>query len=108
MLPLSMEGLPPASSSVTKFRMQSMAATRSMLAQAVQFRTDQRYATDWKRWMWFILLWMGDDSLESCFMVNLDERWRVETTLNYIQQCFYVRGLRASTVMGSLSHISPL
>ena len=76
MLPISLEGLPAATQAVTQFRMRSMEATRTMLAHAVQYRTDLRYASDWKRWSMFILLWMGDDTLEDCYLSKLSDTWK--------------------------------
>jgi hypothetical protein len=102
----SLHGLPAANDAVVAYRLRSMAGSRHMLANAVQYRTGKRYMTDLRNWLWFIEQWIGVRSLEACFLQDLSQYWQTETVVNFVHQMFHTRGLRASTVCGSLSGVS--
>lgn len=82
-----------------------LVGAKSLLNEAVQDSTKERYECDWARYRAFMSLGGRQPSLDQLLLVGVSERRQVEILAAYIGYAFQELGLAAGTVIGSLSGI---
>ena len=78
-----------------------------MLKHAVAYKSNIKYAQDWKRWRSFLAQCWEDPSEEECYMQNLPKRQQIELLIAYGMHCVSreSKPLAACTVISSFSGI---